>query len=75
MCKNNIKAAFLFLFMAPVVDSMWTVCGMPQQYKLWAVRQLQAWPAEPRVPETHMPEKEMHMSHSQGKLMNSYCLF
>lgn len=54
--------------MSTVVDSMWTVCGMPQHSELRAVCQLQAWTAEPRDPETHMPETQMYMSYSQGKL-------
>ena len=53
--------------MSPVVDSLWTVRRLPQHSELRAVCQLQARTAEPRDPETNMPETQMYLSDSQGK--------
>lgn len=63
------------LFVSPVVDPVWGVFRMPQHNKLWAVCQLQARPAEPRVPETSVPETQMCMSHPQGKLAGTQQVF
>lgn len=62
------------MFMLTVVDTMWAMRGMPQHNKLWTVCQLQARTAEPRVPETFMPQTEMCLSYSQGKLPGRHCV-